>query len=204
MHSIPITICSNALGTSTSIFNATAEMVLPSHTHTPTPAIKIILTHAKSLQNCQLYDIKKGGHLTKCLAREMIAGTKSMVCRCQGRLSAIPGKAYFGVPWFMLQMPPTEDSILTPSSSFAHKSFFLSSPTTQKCQVAPRRSSGVKELFLKQNPAAVLVTRSTDTPKMQCGQGQTSFGFFCCWQTCKAIPAGPGPSNVTSPFISFY
>lgn len=71
------------------------------HTHTPTPAIKIILTHSKTLQNCQLYDIKKGRLLDKRLGYWNDCRHKEHgmhMIRCQGRFSAIPGKAFFWLP----------------------------------------------------------------------------------------------------------
>lgn len=89
-------------------------------------------------------------------------------------------------------------------SSLAYKSFYLFSPTVQKCWVVPGLSSGVKQPFLEENPVAVLVTCLRVTPKVQHEQGSTSFGFLCCTQTCKTIPAGSDPSNVTSPFVSCF
>lgn len=37
-------------------------------------------------------------------------------------------------------------------SSLAHQSFYLLSPRVQKCWVVPELSSGVKQLFWKENP----------------------------------------------------
>lgn len=62
--------------------------------------------------------------------------------------------------------------------SLAHKSFYLLSPTVQKYWVVPGLSSGVKQLFWKENPVAVLDTCSRVTPKVQHEQGSTSLGFF--------------------------
>lgn len=89
-------------------------------------------------------------------------------------------------------------------SSLAHKSFYLFSLTVQKCWAVPGLCSGVKQLFLKENPVAVLATCSRVSLKMQHEQGSTSFGFLCCIQTCKTIRAGSDPSNVTPPFVSCF
>lgn len=181
-------------------------MVFPPPSPPCTRAIKVIVIHPKSPQNCQLYDIKKGGYSKKGLAREMIAGIKSMVCMWSDAKEGFQQfKAYFWVPRIHAINASSRrlntDYVHTVKQP-PHKSLFLHHPQYRKCCVVPGLSSGAKQLFLKQTPAAALVTCSTDTPKMQHGQGWTSFGFLHCIQTCKTIPAGSGPSNVTYPFVS--
>ena len=125
--------------------------------------------------------------------------------RCQGRFSAIPGKAFFWVPGIRAINATSRRLSAHTVKQPCPRALFPWPPTVQKCRAVPRLSSGAERLLPKQNPAAVSAACSTDTPKTQRGQGWTSFGFLRCIRTRKATPAGSDLSNITSsPFVSCY
>lgn len=147
-------------------------MVLPSQPpHPPNSSNKNHHDPCKKPPELSIMWHEKGRLLNKSPGwRNDYRHKKHGLCMTKEGSPAISGKTFFCVPWIHAINATSRRLNAHTVNQPCPKVLFPSLPTIQKCQVVPRLSSGLKQLFLKQNPFALSVTCWTDACSQNAAQ----------------------------------